>query len=59
MKDLDIGVCNGVTFKNKQQQQNFFYKQIKLQKYCLQLARLFEAGQFVQNIGNQRLRLLN
>ena len=47
MKDLDIGVCNGVTFK----------KQIKLQKYCLQLARLFEAGQFVQNIRNQRLRL--
>ena len=30
---------------NKQQQQNFINKQIKLQKYCPQLARLFEAGQ--------------
>ena len=28
-----------------QQQQNFINKQIKLQTYCLQLARLFEAGQ--------------
>ena len=28
-----------------QQQQNFVNKQIKLQNYCLQLARLFKAGQ--------------
>ena len=32
---------------NKQQQQNFINKQIKLQKYCPQLARLLEAGQCV------------
>ena len=35
---------------NYQQQQNFINKQINLQKYCLQLARLFKAGQCVQNI---------
>ena len=34
----------------QQQQQNFIDKQIKLQKYCLQLARLLKAGQCVQNI---------
>ena len=34
----------------QQQQQNFINKQINLQKYCPQLARLFEAGQCVQNI---------
>ena len=34
---------------NYQQQQNFINKQINLQKYCPQLARLFEAGQCVQN----------
>ena len=34
-----------------QQQQNFINKQINLQKwYCLQLARIFEVGQCVQNI---------
>ena len=32
---------------NKQQQQNFINKQIKLQKYCPQLARLSEVGQCV------------
>ena len=30
--------------------QNFINKQINLQKYCPQLARLFKAGQCVQNI---------
>ena len=35
---------------NYQQQQNFINKQINLQKYCPQLARIFEAGQCVQNI---------
>ena len=35
------------------QQQNFINKQIKFQKYCPQLARLFEAGQCVQNIRNK------
>ena len=34
----------------QQQQQNFIDKQIKLQKYCPQLARLFKAGQCMQNI---------
>ena len=34
----------------QQQQQNFINKQINLQKYCPQLARLFKAGQCVQNI---------
>ena len=37
--------------QQKQQQQNFINKQINLQKwYCLQLARIFEVGQCVQNI---------
>ena len=36
--------------QQQQQQQNFINKQINLQKYCPQLARLFEAGQYVQNI---------
>ena len=36
--------------QHQQQQQNFINKQINLQKYCPQLARLFEAGQCVQNI---------
>ena len=35
---------------NYQQQQNFINKQINLQKYCPQLARLFKGGQCVQNI---------
>ena len=34
----------------QQQQQNFINTQIYLQKYCLQLARIFKAGQCVQNI---------
>ena len=34
----------------QQQQQNFINKQINLQKYCPQLARLFKAGQCEQNI---------
>ena len=34
----------------QQQQQNFINKQINLQKYCPQLARIFEAGQCMQNI---------
>ena len=34
----------------QQQQQNFINKQINLQKYCPQLARIFKAGQCVQNI---------
>ena len=34
----------------QQQQQNFINKQINLQKYCPQLARLFEVGQCMQNI---------
>ena len=34
----------------QQQQQNFINKQINLQRYCLQLARIFKAGQCVQNI---------
>ena len=37
----------------KKKQQNFINKQIKLQKFCPQLARLFEAGQCVQNIRNK------
>ena len=36
--------------QQQQQQQNFINKQINLQKYCPQLARLFKAGQCVQNI---------
>ena len=37
--------------QQKQHQQNFINKQINLQKwYCLQLARIFEVGQCVQNI---------
>ena len=36
--------------QQQQQQQNFINKQIKLQKNCLQLTRLFEAGQRVQNV---------
>ena len=45
---------NWLTKQNKQQQQqNFINKQIKLQKYCPQLARLFEEGQCVKNIRNQ------
>ena len=39
--------------RKKNQQQNFINKQIKLQKYCPQLARLFEVGQCVQNIRNK------
>ena len=34
----------------QQQQQNFINKHLNLQKYCPQLARLFQAGQCVQNI---------
>ena len=38
-------------YQQQQQQQNFINKQINLQKwYCLQLARIFEVGQCVQNI---------
>ena len=33
------------THRKKKKQQNFINKQIKLQKFCPQLARLFEAGQ--------------
>ena len=40
-------LCN---YQQQQQQQNFINKHINLQKYCPQLARLFEAGQCVQNI---------
>ena len=36
--------------QQQQQQQNFFNKQINFQKYCPQLARLFGAGQCMQNI---------
>ena len=36
--------------QQQQQQQNFINKQINLQEYCPQLARLFEAGQCVQSI---------
>ena len=36
--------------QQQQQQQNFINKQINLQKYCPQLARIFKAGQCVQNI---------
>ena len=36
------------TLQRQQQQQNFINKQIKLQKCCSQLARLFEEGQCVQ-----------
>ena len=36
--------------KQQQQQQNFNNKKINLQKYYLQLARIFEAGQCMQNI---------
>ena len=32
---------NWLTKQNKQQQQNFINKQMNLQKYCPQLARLF------------------
>ena len=47
-----FGAQNEFTNKLKKtkQQKNFINKQIKLQKYCPQLARLFEAGQCVQNI---------
>ena len=34
----------------QQQQQNFINKKIYLKKYCLQLTRLFDEGQCVQNI---------
>ena len=34
----------------QQQQQNFINKKIYLKKYCLQLARIFDVGQCVQNI---------
>ena len=40
-------LCN---YQRQKQQQNFINKRINLQKYCLQLAMLFEAGQCVQNI---------
>ena len=40
-------LCN---YQQQQQQQNFINKQINLQKYCPQLARIFEARQCVQNI---------
>ena len=36
-------------YQQQQQQQNFINKQINLKKYCPQLARIFEAGQGVQN----------
>ena len=36
--------------QQQQQQQNFINNQINLQKYCPQLARIFEAGQCMQNI---------
>ena len=36
--------------QQEQQQQNFINKQINLQKYCPQLARIFKEGQCVQNI---------
>ena len=39
--------------QQQQQQQNFIKKQIKLRKYCPQLARLLEAGQCVKNIRNK------
>ena len=40
-------LCN---YQQRQQQhQNFINKKINLKKYCPQLARLFEAGQCVQN----------
>ena len=42
-------VCN-YQQQQQQQQQNLINNQIKLQKYWPQLARLFEAGQCVQNI---------
>ena len=50
-----FGAQNEFTNKLKatKQQKNFINKQIKLQKYCPQLARLFEAGQCVQNIRNK------
>ena len=48
-------VC--VLLKNKTKQRNFINKQIKLKKYCPQLARVCEAGQCVQNM-KFRLRLL-
>ena len=41
-------LCKRNTYTNpqkKKKQQNFINKQIKLQKFCPQLARLFEAGQ--------------
>ena len=40
-------LCN---YQQQQQKKNFINKHINLQKYCPQLARLFEAGQWVQNI---------
>ena len=40
-------LCND---QQQQQQQNIIEKQIKLQKYCPQLARLLKAGQCVQNM---------
>ena len=36
--------------QQQQQQQNFINKKINLKKYCPQLARLFEAGQWAQNV---------
>ena len=36
--------------QQQQQKQTFINKQIKLQKYCPQLAKLFEARHGVQNI---------
>ena len=43
-------LCNYQKQQQQQQEQNFNNKKINLQKYCLQLARIFEAGQCVQNI---------
>ena len=50
-----FGAQNEFTNKLKatKQQKNFINKQIKLQKYCPQLARLFEAGQCMQNVRNK------
>ena len=35
--------------QQQQQQQNFINKKINLKKYCPQLARIFKAGQCMQN----------
>ena len=46
-------LCTVKAKSAKKNNKNFINKQIKLQKYFPQLARLFEVGQCAQNIRNK------